>query len=137
MPIDKAELERKAEDAKYRFDQIRQDPEKVRKYIGASILLVVCLVTALIWIARITPDAESDEAAQAREALTSESWIEKTMRKLQRDERFRQVSVTESATTIMVQGRVATVADLRELREMIVQSSPPAAMQWSVTTDEP
>lgn len=138
MGIDRADIERKAEDARHLFEQVRADPQRMRKYIAASILVVVCLVTAIVWLVRLIPDKPPDELERETAAeRTSEGWIERSMRKLQREDRFRNISIVESGSTFVIQGRVDTGDDLRDLRLMLIQSGPPSAMQWSVSTDEP
>lgn len=137
MPIDRAELEKRAEDLKYKYEELRNDPERFRRVIMIVIASVAVTLTVVIWAVRLIPSApEAEPTVLSQQHTSVASWQEDALRKLGRDRRYQRVGITQTDSGIIVFGRVATRDELNELRRIINRSGPPAAVRWDVGYDE-
>jgi hypothetical protein len=136
MRIERADIEKRVDDFKYWFEQLRLDPERFRRYIMIVVASVATLVTLIVWVVRIMPSPPAPEAkAFTREYKTTQEWVAHATRQVQRDQRFSRVALSFSTDSVVVVGRVATNRDLAELRQVLLRSSPPAAVKWQVTAE--
>jgi hypothetical protein len=134
MRVERADIEKRVDDFRYWFEQLRLDRERFRKYIMIAIAAGATLLTAIVWVVRLIPPAPSPEArALTREYKTTDEWVAHATRQVQRDQRFDHVALSFSGNSIKVVGRVATNRDLADLRQVLLRSKPPVDLQWVVT----
>jgi len=137
MRIDRAVIEDRIEEAKYRLGQLRDEPEKLRRIVMIGVASVVVTVTLVVWIARLLPEAPPDaDQPFVQRHKTSADWVDDATRRSRRDDRFKNVAVTYTKTSIIVMGRVDSRRELVDLRQQMLTSSPPVAIQWQVSIDE-
>jgi len=137
MRIDRAIIEDRLEEARYRLGRLREEPEALRKVIMIAVASLAVTITLAVWIARLLPDAPPPGSrAEAEIHETKADWVAGAARRLGRDDRFSNVAVTYTGASIIVQGRVDTNAELVELRQTLLRSRPPVAIQWQISVDQ-